>query len=83
MRGGNNRNSLKFAVVAIFKNEAMGIREWVEHYKWQGADKVLLLNNNSTDNWKEQLQGFEGFVTVTDAQKNGAQVEHYEKKYSQ
>ena len=79
MRGGNNRNSLKFAVVAIFKNEAMGIREWVEHYKWQGADKVLLLNNNSTDNWKEQLQGFEGFVTVTDAQKNGAQVEHYEK----
>lgn len=78
MRGGNT-HPLKFAVVAIFKNEAMGIREWIEHYKWQGVDKVLLLNNNSTDNWKEQTQGFDGFATFMDAHKNGAQTEHYEK----
>jgi GR25 family glycosyltransferase involved in LPS biosynthesis len=79
MRGGNNVSPLKFAVVAIFKNEALGIREWLEHYKWQGVDKVLLLNNNSTDDWKEQVKGFDDFVTVLDAHKNGAQTEHYEK----
>jgi len=60
--------------MAIFKNEAMNIREWVEHYKWQGVDKILLLDNNSTDNWRD-IQGLD--ATVLPAPKNHAQVENY------
>jgi hypothetical protein len=61
----------------MFKNEELGIREWVEHYKWQGADGILLLNNNSTDNWKAKLEGLESFVTVLDAPENHKQADYY------
>ena len=32
---GGTQNPMKYAIMAIFKNEAMGIAEWVEHYVWQ------------------------------------------------
>jgi hypothetical protein len=76
---GFSEKDLRFYVMGIFKNEAMGIREWVEHYKWQGADGVLLLNNESTDNWKEKLNGLESFATVLDAPGAHKQAEHYNK----
>lgn len=68
---------MKVAIVAIFKNESMGLREWLEHYKWQGVDRILLLDNNSTDNWKEKSKGFESFIEVVPVQKDHAQTEHY------
>jgi len=71
------QSDLKVAVMAIFKNEAIGIREWVDHYIWQGVDKILLLDNNSTDNYKEKLIGLESTVKVLPAEKNHAQGEHY------
>ena len=73
-------NELQFGVMAIFKNEAMVIREWIEHYKWQGADKILLLDNNSTDDWRDKIGGFEDIVTVLPAPKNHVQAEHYKEK---
>jgi hypothetical protein len=77
-RGGSvsNPNDLKFGIMAIFKNEAMGIREWVEHYKWQGADEILLLDNNSTDNGADLIKGIP-HVTVVNAPKSHAQKEQY------
>jgi hypothetical protein len=68
------------AVVAIFKNEAMGIREWVEHYQWQGADYIILLDNNSTDDWRSALQGVKGMgerVFVLPAPAIHKQSDHY------
>jgi len=76
LSGGSSSHN-KFAVMAIFKNEAAAIREWIEHYKWQGVDTILLLNNNSTDNWKEKIKGLEENVTVLDAREDGAQVKNY------
>lgn len=75
-RGGAAR---KFGLMAIFKNEAMGIREWVEHYLWQGIDTILLLDNNSTDDWKSKIQDYldQGKVTVLPAPAKHAQNEHY------
>lgn len=70
-------NTLKFAVMAMFKNERMVIREWIEHYIWQGADMILLLNNNSTDDWKSKIHGYEDKVTVLDAPLNHAQNQQY------
>ncbi len=68
---------LKIGVLAIFKNEAMTIREWVDHYKWQGVNHILLLNNNSTDDFRDKLKGTESFVTIVDAPKLHNQEGYY------
>ena len=76
-RGGN---PITFGIIGIFKNEAMGIREWIEHYIWQGVDKILLLDNNSTDNWRDaikDIKDIDKYVTVKHAEKIHAQDEHY------
>lgn len=76
-REGFQASDIRFGVMAIFKNEAMGIREWIEHYKWQGADKILLLDNNSTDDWREKIMGLEEIVTVLGAPKDHVQAANY------
>jgi hypothetical protein len=64
-----------FAVLAMFKNEAMAIREWVDHYKWMGADLILLLDNNSDDGGADLVKGVEGVTvipyTVANSQEKG------------
>ncbi|WP_109313246.1 glycosyltransferase family 92 protein [Ruegeria sp. AU67] len=69
----------QLCVLGIFKNEALNIREWVEHYKWQGADKVFLIDNGSTDNSMELLSEFidSGFVEVISLPKRHKQLHHY------
>ena len=37
-------------VLGIMKNEAMILQEWIDHYLWQGADKIVLIDNGSSDN---------------------------------
>ena len=54
----------------------MGIQEWIQHYTWQGADLIVLLDNNSTDNGRYIAEQFSN-VIVVDAPKNNAQVENY------
>jgi len=76
-KAGNPVKSHKFVVLAMFKNEGMGIREWIEHYLWQGVDAFLLLDNNSTDNWKEAIKGLEDKVTVLPAPEKGKQKDQY------
>jgi len=76
-KGGNPVKPHKFGIMCIFKNEAMGIREWIEHYLWQGLDTILLLDNDSTDNWKESIKGLEDKVTVLPAPGKHKQNEHY------
>jgi hypothetical protein len=70
------RKGTKFCVMAIFKNEAMAIREWVEHYKSQGADAILLLDNGSTDGGGDLVKDVPG-VTILQAPKPNAQKENY------
>ncbi len=48
----------RIAVVGFMKDEAHILREWLSHYLWQGADAVLLLDNGSTDAWREVVAGF-------------------------
>jgi len=70
------RKGTKFCVMAIFKNEAMAIREWVDHYKWQGADAILLLDNGSTDGGGDLVKDVPG-VSILQAPKPNAQKENY------
>lgn len=63
------------AVLGIFKNEAPNMREWIEHYVEQGVDYFLLLDNNSTDSYREELEGLEDIVSVIPAPlKHGQEI---------
>jgi hypothetical protein len=77
-----SKTNLRVGLMAIFKNESMGIREWIEHYVWQGVDKILLINNNSTDNWKAEIKGLEQHLTLKNGLKKHAQ-KHYYNKFGQ
>jgi hypothetical protein len=67
-------------VLAIFKNETLNLREWVAHYRWQGASALLLLDNGGEAGeagWRTELRGSEDFVTVLDAPMRHAQELQY------
>jgi len=67
---------IKFGILGIFKNEEGAIREWIEHYQENGVDEIVLLNNNSTDNWKDKIRGLKN-VHVVDAPRPHVQSENY------
>ena len=48
----------KLAVIAIFKNEAHILSEWVNHYLGEGATLIHLINNNSSDDFLTPLAPF-------------------------
>jgi hypothetical protein len=77
--GGSEAKPLKIGLMAIFKNESMILKEWIEHYKWQGIDVIVLLNNDSTDDWKSVTDQFQGYVTVKDVPGKHVQLEAYNK----
>jgi hypothetical protein len=43
-------------VIGIMKNEARNIDEWIGHYLWQGAERIYLIDNGSTDGTAEKLK---------------------------
>lgn len=56
---------MSFVVVTIFKNETTNLKEWVDHYLWQGTSHLYMCDNGSTDNPLEILQPYidQGLVT--------------------
>jgi Glycosyl transferase family 2 len=71
----------KLYVGAIFKNEALGIVEWLEHYILFGVDHFYLINDGSTDDFREKLKPYADRITLyeNDTPKlDGRQVRAYE-----
>jgi len=70
------------SIVAVFKNEAHILKEWIDHYMNQGVDHFYLIDNGSTDDYKDTLQNFSsefGNITcIIDATPHN-QVQHYNK----
>lgn len=66
-------------IVAIFKNEAVAMREWLNHHVNQGVEHFYLINNGSTDNWQPEIEGFS--VTVVNDDTKHKQVELYNKYF--
>ncbi len=52
------------AIVVIAKNEQDYIKEWVAFHKVMGVDKIILYDNDSTDNMVNEIKPFinEGYV---------------------
>lgn len=66
-------------ILAIFNNESMIIKEWIEHYIWQGVEHFYLIDNDSTDNSVEIIQPYidEGIVSLYFLPEKHKQEEHY------
>jgi hypothetical protein len=54
-----------FTIMAIFKNETLNLKVWLDHYLWQGVEHFYLIDNGSTDNPINILQEYidKGIVT--------------------
>lgn len=57
----------QLAVAAIFKNEALFLREWIEFHRLVGVEHFFLYDNESTDNCREVLKPYvdDGLVTLS------------------
>jgi hypothetical protein len=68
-----------FAVGAIFKNETTNLKEWLDHYIWQGVSHFYLADNESNDNPNDILESYieKGIVTYINIKGNGQQVPVY------
>jgi len=67
------------AVVAIMKNEAPYVKEWLDYHLAAGVDHFYIYDNDSPDNFKEILQPYidAGIVTYIFYPGTGRQVEAY------
>jgi hypothetical protein len=61
-----SNNKYYLSVAAIFKNETMGLSEWIKHYIHHGFDHIYLVNDFSEDNYLEILQPYidSNYVTL-------------------
>lgn len=68
-----------FAIMAIFKNETMVLKTWLEHYIWQCVDHFYLIDNGSTDEPLTILQSYidKGLVTYYYRPERFCQAQHY------
>lgn len=55
-------NSL--ACCAIFKNESHVIDEWIRHYLNEGVDYFFMIDNGSTDNYKDIIYKYKNHITI-------------------
>lgn len=67
------------SVLAIFKNETMNLKLWINHYLWQGVEHFYLIDNGSTDNPLLVLQEYmnKGIVSYFFMPEPYKQAEHY------
>lgn len=58
----------RVAICAIFKNEGVYLKEWIEYHQIVGVEHFYMYNNNSTDNYLEILRPYieNGKVTLID-----------------
>ena len=52
------------SLFAIFKNEAVIFREWIEHYLNEGVEHFYLIDNGSNDNYKEIIEKYNDKITL-------------------
>jgi hypothetical protein len=72
------------AVLSIFKNEAHGMREWIEHYVAQGVERFVLIDNNSSDMYAKVVRPYvaDGLVTLVHAIRAHRQITDYNEAFT-
>lgn len=74
---------MTLCVIAIFKNEACIMNEWITHYINEGVDKFFLINNDSTDECLKIIQPYidKNIVECIMSVEKHAQKQSYNKYY--
>lgn len=67
------------SLYAIFKNESHIMKEWILHYLEEGVEHFYLIDNGSTDNYKEIIEPYKDIITLFEDDKKHAQIELYNK----
>ena len=80
----NKSNRYFLSLLAIFKNEGVIMKEWLDHYIDEGVEHFYLINNGSNDNFEIILTEYidKGLVTLYNESLKNAQVQHYKKVYN-
>lgn len=75
-----NSKKYKVSICAIFRDEAVYLKEWLEFHKIVGIEHFYLYNNFSKDNYQEILKPYieDDTVTLIDWPKEQAQIAAYE-----
>lgn len=75
----------KISLLAIFKNETLNLKIWLEHYIWQGVEKFYLIDNDSSDNPLDILQPYidNNIVVYYYLPEKYKQLEHYRHVFDQ
>lgn len=53
-----SKKNYEFSICAIFKNESLILKEWIEYHLIVGVDHFYLYNNNSDDHFREILEPY-------------------------
>ena len=75
---------MKVVLANQFKNEAHRIKEWILFHREQGINDYVLMNDNSSDNFKEQIDKIKNVnITVLNSEepttgyKNSENTQNY------
>ena len=74
------KKKYKVAICAIFRDEAVYFKEWIEFHKIVGVEHLYLYNNFSKDNYLEVLEPYIkiNLITLIDWPKEQSQIAAYE-----
>lgn len=72
---------MTYTVISIFKNESHIMNEWIEHYIREGCSEIILINNDSDDDWESKVSGKYDCVKVVNCPGKGQQRPAYNKFY--
>jgi hypothetical protein len=52
------------SVLAMFKNESWIIKEWIKHYLTEEVEHFYLIDNGSTDNYRDKIKEYMEYITL-------------------
>lgn len=83
-RSKNKNFKYNVSLCLIFKDEANFLKEWIEYHRLIGIEHFYLYNNNSTDNYKDELREYvdSGLITLIEFPYKYAQIKAYEDCYN-
>ena len=78
-----NMSSPVLWMLGVFKNESLNLAEWIDCHAQEGVDRIILVNNNSSDDFQSAIASarYAGRVTLLSDDRIYAQQQIYNDAY--